>query len=377
MKLSFSLTNKAATKPVGDAPSLKRPAAFASLDDEISDDNFISVRNGVAGNSDLVAQNVQLSKSAKKRMEKEQEVDATVYQYDEVWDNMQDAKIRQKEVKEHESKERKPKYISGLLTSAATRRLDHLRAEDKMIQREREAEGDEFRDKDAFVTQAYKDQMAEVRRAEEEEKRREELEKKRGPSTGMAHFYRKLLDDSEQKHEETVAAIQAASKPVNAPQGPTLNLTIVRPPEFIPRSDAELARVAREKGKDVELNEDNQIVDKRELLSAGLNLSAPNTRRLGLHAPKKTDIPTVEAHRAVGTAASRREIDERRMREISVQLAEERERVAKEKERQESEAAARLVARRNNDTDIQRALERYQERKRRKLETGLEETNSQ
>lgn len=42
-----------------------------------------------------------------------------------------------------------------------------------MIQREREAEGEEFKDKDEFVTQAYKDQMAEVRRAEEEEKRRE------------------------------------------------------------------------------------------------------------------------------------------------------------------------------------------------------------
>jgi hypothetical protein len=42
-----------------------------------------------------------------------------------------------------------------------------------MIQREREAEGDEFRDKEAFVTQAYKDQMAEVRKAEEEERMRE------------------------------------------------------------------------------------------------------------------------------------------------------------------------------------------------------------
>lgn len=376
MKLSFSLTNKAAVKSVGDAPSLKRPAAFASLDDEASDDNaFISTRNSVAGNSDLVAQNAQLSKSTKKRMEKEQEVDSTVYQYDEVWDNMQNAKVRQKEVKEQESKERKPKYISGLLTSAATRRLDYLRAEEKMIQRERQAEGDEFRDKDAFVTQAYKDQMAEVRRAEEEEKRREEIEKQRGPSTGMAHFYRKLLDESEQKHEETVAAIHAASKPVNGPQGP--NLTIVRPPEFIPRSDAELASLAREQGKDVELNEDNQIVDKRELLSAGLNLSAPNTRRLGLHAPKKADTPSVEAHRAVGSAASRKEINERRMKEITVQLAEERERVVKEKERQESEATARLVARRNNDTDIQRALDRYQERKRRKLEEGSEETKSQ
>ena len=42
-----------------------------------------------------------------------------------------------------------------------------------MIQREREAEGEEFADKDQFVTQAYKDQMAEVRKAEEEEKQRE------------------------------------------------------------------------------------------------------------------------------------------------------------------------------------------------------------
>lgn len=69
--------------------------------------------------------------------------------------------------------ERQPKYIEGLLTSAATRRLDRLRAEEKMLQRERELEGDEFADKEAYVTQAYKDQMAELRKAEEEEKQRE------------------------------------------------------------------------------------------------------------------------------------------------------------------------------------------------------------
>ena len=42
-----------------------------------------------------------------------------------------------------------------------------------MIQRERELEGDEFKDKESFVTQAYKDQMEELRRAEEEERKRE------------------------------------------------------------------------------------------------------------------------------------------------------------------------------------------------------------
>jgi coiled-coil domain-containing protein 55 len=192
----------------------------------------------------------------------------------------------------------------------------------------------------------------------------------------MAHFYRKLLEESEQQHEETVAATQSTSRSVKGPQGTTPNLTIVRPPEYAPKSDAELAHLAREQGKDVELNEDNQIVDKRELLSAGLNLSAPNTRRIGLHAPKKSDAPVMEVHRGAGSAASRKEINERRMREISSQFEEERERVVKEKERHESETTARLVARRNNDTDIQRALERYQERKRRKLEKSSEETEA-
>jgi coiled-coil domain-containing protein 55 len=203
-----------------------------------------------------------------------------------------------------------------------------------------------------------------------------EIEKKRGSSGGMAHFYRKLLEESEQKHEETVAATQLTSRTVKGPQGSTPNLTIVRPPELAPKSDVELARLAREQGKEVELNEDNQIVDKRELLSAGLNLSAPNTRRLGLHTQKKGDASAVEVHRAVGSAASRKEINERRIREIEVQLVEEQERVVKEKEQQESEATARQVARRNNNTDIQRARERYQERKRRKLENSLEETES-
>jgi coiled-coil domain-containing protein 55 len=111
MKLSFSLP-KSATKPVGDAPPLKRPANFGTLDDDIAgDDALPTPYTSKAGNGDLVAQNIQLSKAAKKRMEKEQQVDATVYQYDEIWDNMQDAKARQKEIKELESRERKVRHL--------------------------------------------------------------------------------------------------------------------------------------------------------------------------------------------------------------------------------------------------------------------------
>ncbi len=111
MKLSFSLTNKAASKPVGDAPSLKHPTAFGSLEDDTTDDDVLqSARNGGTGNGELVARNIQLSKSAQKRMEKEQQIDSTVYQ-------MQDAKVKQKEVKERESKERKVSYLDTLPSS--------------------------------------------------------------------------------------------------------------------------------------------------------------------------------------------------------------------------------------------------------------------
>lgn len=56
------------------------------------------------------------------------------------------------------------------MQAADVRKLDHLRAEEKMIQKEREQEGDEFADKEKFVTEAYKEQLSAIRKAEEEEK---------------------------------------------------------------------------------------------------------------------------------------------------------------------------------------------------------------
>lgn len=66
-----------------------------------------------------------------------------------------------------------PKYITKLIETAEVRKRDRLRAEDKMVQREREREGDEYADKDQFVTPAYLAQQEELRKIEEEEKRKE------------------------------------------------------------------------------------------------------------------------------------------------------------------------------------------------------------
>lgn len=305
-------------------------------------------------------------------------MDATVYQYDEVYDRLKEADRLAEIAKEEEAKIRQPKYINNLLQAAELRKRDHLIAEEKNIQREREMEGDEFADKEKFVTQAYKDQLAENRKAEEAEKLREELEKKQkgkaGP--GMTHFYATLLQQSEKKHAAVMAA--AASQPTIGPTmpgdaGPNL---AIKPPTETQLTDIEIAKRAQAEGKDVELNDDNQIVDKRALLSAGLNLAAKNTRDLAAYRREKQDAKNGEAlnvHTAVGSAASRREIESRRRQEIEVQLAEEEKRRVAEREREEEELRQRAVKRKNDDDAITSARERYLERKRRKLENPTPE----
>ena len=196
----------------------------------------------------------------------------------------------------------------------------------------------------------------------------EKKQNKGGMGSGLAHMYRSLLDKSEEAHAAAVAATD------ERPIGPTPNLTINRPPEVKVLSDLERARLARLEGKAVEVNEDNQIVDKRELLSAGLNLSTPNTRRPGgkgmaaFSNPKAQE--NVVVHTAVGTAASRREINERRAREVAEQMEAEKVKAAAQREQAEREERERVMMKRNDEESVKSARERYLERKRRKLEDG-------
>jgi len=48
--------------------------------------------------------------------------------------------------------------------------------QERKIQKERETEGDEFGDKEEFVTSAYIKKMKEMQEAEEKEKREEQME---------------------------------------------------------------------------------------------------------------------------------------------------------------------------------------------------------
>ena len=69
-----------------------------------------------------------------------------------------------------------PKYISGLLKMAEVRKREEERRIERKVQKEREEEGNQFADKEAFVTAAYKKKMLEQQALEEKERREAAME---------------------------------------------------------------------------------------------------------------------------------------------------------------------------------------------------------
>jgi hypothetical protein len=186
----FSIGLGAAKKP-SHAPSKSRKplSAFATADDDDAsgdDDNGLSSLASKStrqpkkkGTKDVTVVNAQLAtfnELSKKAEKAAAEVDPAIYDYDGVWDDMKSVDRKKKKLDEIDAIERKPKYMESLLASAEVRKRDQLKAKERMLQKEREEEGDEFQDKESFVTSAYKKQQEELRKLEEEERLREGMD---------------------------------------------------------------------------------------------------------------------------------------------------------------------------------------------------------
>ncbi|KAH0596159.1 hypothetical protein MHUMG1_06020 [Metarhizium humberi] len=288
--------------------------------------------------------------SSRRNAEAATELDSSIYEYDSVYDSLKPKKDDAKQ-----DVERKPKYMKSLLQAAEVRKRDALIAEEKKIAREREAEGDEYVDKEKFVTEAYRKQQEENRRLEEEEKRREEEEAKKNEGGGMSAFYRKLLDKDEARHTELVKA--AAEK---AKDGPATDQDDEEEADR-EKAEADLARELNEKGASVAVNEDGQVVDKRQLLRGGLNVGAKKKEEARREAerPKEPERrPTNGAQ--LGRKQAMRE-RQTRMMEEQLEQSLKRSREAEESQREEIERASKSQ---KTQSEISSAKERYLARKR-------------
>lgn len=121
--------------------------ALGFNESESEDDEPELKRQNVRSNKDMIAQSL-LNQSKAKELE---EANSEIYQYDEVYDDFKP----QEDVRAKDDGE--AKYIGKLLEAKRQRSMDKLYVQDLKIQKEREFEGDEFKDKESFVTNGYKE----------------------------------------------------------------------------------------------------------------------------------------------------------------------------------------------------------------------------
>ena len=238
--------------------------------------------------------------STNKHSKSAQDLDPNIYDYDAVYDSLH---VKPASSTSTADIEKKPKYMGKLLAAAEVRKRDQLRAKEKMLAKERELEGDEFADKEKFVTGAYKRQQEEMRRLEEEEVQREKEaeERKRREGGGMKALYKDLLERNELKHKEVMKAVEEGRGKGDKVDGE----------EKEGKKEKSEVELAKEKGALV--NEEGQVVDKRQLLSAGLNAaSAPK--------PKPPPDPRSKGSGPGGVRGGRSSARERETRNFEEQL---------------------------------------------------------
>ncbi|PWY70492.1 hypothetical protein BO70DRAFT_267605, partial [Aspergillus heteromorphus CBS 117.55] len=298
-------------------------------------------------------------------------IDPTIYSYDSVYDSLH-AKPATKNPSSSSSttEPEVPKYMTNLLRSAEIRKRDQTRARDRLLAKEREAEGDEFADKEKFVTGAYKAQQEELKRMQEEEEERERVEEERRRKNagmgmgGMVGFYRDVLARGEERHEAVVRAVE--ENILKGGEGDTdgKGEKGEEGAEGGEKTPAQVAAELNAKGAHVAVNDDGQVVDKRQLLSAGLNV-APKPKG-AVQRDAAAAAAAAAAARAPARFGNRQERGGQRARQTEMVAAQLEERARQEEEAEaarQKEIAERSRSRRS-EGEVSSARERYLARKK-------------
>lgn len=189
----------------------------------------------------------------------------------------------------------------------------------------------------------------------------ENLKKK---SQGMSSFHRNMLDKMESKHDLLVAAAESKGAIRET-------LGVVEDDDTVDaeKAAAEKARKLREKGAAIEMNEEGQVVDKSQLLSGGLNVTASKKRGLGDRAIADARRPQQQYQ---GWSNNQQDMRARQTRMLEEQLAQATKRALEEEEKSKAELERQSKSRKT-DTDVISAKERYLARKAAAAAAGKKE----
>jgi len=175
-------------KKINQGPLQPRLAVFGDVSDSDNEDGADWVKKALRKESEKGIQ----KKQTKFAMQRALEQDPSVYQYDEIYDKMEQKKIETKAIQK--DREKKPRYIQSLMKQAERRKREQERRLEREIQKEREAESEEFKDKEEFITSAYRKKLEEFKKMDEEERRQDQIDALTDVSRqkDLTGFYRHL-----------------------------------------------------------------------------------------------------------------------------------------------------------------------------------------
>ncbi|KAF8543520.1 coiled-coil domain-containing protein 55-domain containing protein, partial [Trichophaea hybrida] len=295
--------------------------------------------------------------------------DSSVYEYDSVLEDLRSVDMLKKKMKEIEAIERRPKYMERLLASADMRKQDQLRAQEKLVRKEREEEGDQFKDKECFVTGAYMKQQEILRMSEMKEKMHEGIypppsgasivlisptpENQYKPQ-GMFNFHRNMLNQMDDTQELLVTAAQSKCKVTGVVQ------ELYGEVDSMDGGNAEREALCHLDAKGtIQTNEEGHILDKSELLSGGLNIVVNTKSSTISHATVGVNNPRPAIHRR---GVARQNAKESQSKELQNQFGQSPRQVQEQKRKLNLEFESQLKSRKT-ESNVMMAKERYLARK--------------
>ncbi|XP_021918871.1 nuclear speckle splicing regulatory protein 1 isoform X2 [Zootermopsis nevadensis] len=189
-------------KKANQGPLQPRLAIFGDNSDSDNDGGADWVKKALKQESEKGVQ----KKQTKLEMQRALEQDPTVYQYDEIYDKLEERKTETKAIKKDQ--EKKPRYIQSLMKQAERRKREQERRVEREVQKEREAEGEEFKDKEEFVTSAYRKKLEEFKKLDEEERLQDHIDalvpKQKDLSGFYHHLYKQVVGEEDCKDSITM-----------------------------------------------------------------------------------------------------------------------------------------------------------------------------
>lgn len=209
----------------------------------------------------------KVKKQTKLNMQRALKEDPTIFQYDEVYDDMERTKDQSKAMKDEK---KKPRYIQHLLKAAERRKKEQEYRIERMVQKEREAEGEMYADKESFVTSAYRAKLEEFKKMEEEENKMDRLESIADvrKQQDMSGFYRHFYQQTVTSPGESEVKVDTDSKETNSDnETESLNKetnTTVGNKEQIKNKEIKKTRQYRQRIVEEDSDTDTKIEEKME-----------------------------------------------------------------------------------------------------------------